>query len=118
MTIKLALTYTNCGKTNHLVKTYHDRKRKVPFMPNVIVKSMEPIIRIKTQPVKLEKIRVRYPCMICFKVEHKSRECPRKIEVHNMFRTKPISCNATTSFKLLKIDNVLVNVVNAVTTCN
>jgi hypothetical protein len=71
MTIKLALTYTNCGKTNHLMKTYHDRKREVPFMPIVIVKSMEPIIGIKTQPVKLGKIHVRYPCMICLKVEHK-----------------------------------------------
>jgi hypothetical protein len=31
-------------------------------------------------------------------IEHRSRECPRKIEVQNMFTVKP-SFNATTTFK-------------------
>jgi hypothetical protein len=35
-----------------------------------------------------------------------------------MFRTKPISSNATTIYKPTKTDNVLVNVVVAIITCN
>jgi hypothetical protein len=81
VTVRSTLTYTNCGKTNHLVETYHDRKEKVLVMPTIIVKSMEPIARIKTQLIKLGKIHVHYPYIICSKVEHRSRECPKKIEV-------------------------------------
>jgi hypothetical protein len=43
ITIKSALTCTNCGKTNHLVKTCHNKKIEVPFVPTAIVKSTKPI---------------------------------------------------------------------------
>jgi hypothetical protein len=41
-----------------------------------------------------------------------------KIEVQNMFRTKTINYNATTTPKLAKPYNVLVNVVVVITTCS
>jgi hypothetical protein len=80
------------------------------------MKFIEPIIDIKTKPTKPIKIPIHFPCIICSSVEHKSKECPRKIEVQNMFRTKLVSYNIITSLKSPKLDNVLVNVVVVVTT--
>jgi len=66
---------------------------------------------------KLIKIPLRYPCIICFNVDHQSKNCLRKVEVQNMFKTKPISSNIVTP-KLLKPNNVPSNVVITITTCN
>jgi hypothetical protein len=49
-------------------------------------------------------------------VEHRFGECPRKIEIKNMFKTKPIHFNTTITPKLLKANNVSVNVVVVVIT--
>ncbi len=87
-------------------------------MPTVIVKSTKLAIGTKIQLVKSRKILVRYPCIIFYNVEHRLGECPRKIEVQNMFRIKLISSNATTTSILPLIDNVLINVVVDVTTCS
>jgi hypothetical protein len=51
-------------------------------------------------------------------VEHRYGECPRKIEVRNMFKTKSISFNAITTSKPPETNNVPVNVVVIITTCN
>jgi len=53
---KSTLTCTNCGKTNHSVETCHNRKKKVPIVPTIIVKSTECVTRTKTQIVKFGKI--------------------------------------------------------------
>jgi hypothetical protein len=74
MIAKLTLTCTNCGKTNHVVETCHNRKREVQVVPTVIIKYMEPVIGIKTQPIKSGKIPIRYPCIICSSVEHRFGE--------------------------------------------
>ncbi len=60
---------------------------------------------------------MKYPCIIYFNFEHHAPNCPRKTKVQNMFRTKS---NTTTTVvpKACKLDNVLVNVVVTVTTCN
>ncbi len=60
-------------------------------MPTAIVNSTNHVIGTKTQPIKSRKIPIRYPYIIFYSVEHKSRECPKKIEVQNMFKSKPIS---------------------------
>jgi hypothetical protein len=39
---KLAWTCTNCGKTDHLIETCHNRKKKVP---TIIIESTKPLIR-------------------------------------------------------------------------
>jgi hypothetical protein len=103
VTTKSALTYTNCGKIGHVVETCHNRKRKVQVVPTVIIKSTKLVIGTKTQLVKLEKIPIHYPCIICSNVEHRSGECPQKIEIQNMFKSKLVSYNATTTFKLPKL---------------
>jgi hypothetical protein len=59
-----------------------------------------------------------YPYIICYSVKHRSRECPRKIEVQNVFITKLVSSIVTTTLKPPKIDNVLVNVIVVVTIRN
>jgi hypothetical protein len=110
---KSTLICTNCGKTSHLVETCHNKKRNVPVVPTAIVKFTKPVA--KTQPIELRKIPIHYHCIICSSIGHRLRECPQKIEVQNMFRTKPISSNATTSPKPPKTNNVLVNVVVIVT---
>ncbi len=113
--IKSTLTYTNCGKTDHSVETCHNRKREVLVVSTTLVKSIELIARTKTQLVKLGKILVCYSYIICFSIEHRSGECPRKIEVQNMFRIKHISSNGTTTLKPFKTDNVPINVIVVVT---
>ncbi len=76
--VKSTLTCTNYHKTSHSVETYHNKKTKIPIMPTVIMKYTN------TQLVKLGKISVHYPYIICSSIEHKFRECPRKIEVQNV----------------------------------
>jgi hypothetical protein len=115
---KSALTCTNCGKTGHSVETCHNRKKEVLIVPIVTIKFTKPVVGIKTQPIKLGKIPIHYPCINCSNAEHGLGKCPRKIEVHNMFRIKLVSSNATIASKPPKIDNVLVNVVFIITTCS
>jgi hypothetical protein len=88
------------------METCRNRKRKVPIVPIATIKSIKPIARPKTQHVKLGKIHVHYPYIICYSIEHRSIKCPKKIEVQNMFRTKHVSSNATTTPKPPKINNV------------
>jgi hypothetical protein len=92
-------------------------KKKVPIYPATF-KSIKPITKTKTQLAKGVKILVGYPCIIYSSSKHRSGECPMKIEVQNMFRTKTINYNATTTPKLPKPYNVLVNVVVVITTCS
>jgi hypothetical protein len=64
---------------------------KILVIPTVIVKSIEHVTKTKSQLIKLVRIHVRYPCIICSYAKHRSKKCPKKIEVQNMFRTKPIN---------------------------
>jgi hypothetical protein len=116
VTTKSTLTYTNCGKTGHSVETCYNKKREVSIMPTITIKSIEPVIRTKTQPIKSGKILICYPYIICYNAEHRFRKCPRKIEIQNMLKTKPISFNVMTALQQPKTNNVLVNVIVAITT--
>jgi len=116
MIVKSTLTCTDYGKTSHSMETYHNKKKNVLVVP--IAKSTKHVIGTKTQLVKSRKILVHYPCIICYNIGHRCGKCPRKIKVQNMFRIKPISFNATTTFKPPKSDNVLVNVIVVITTHN
>jgi hypothetical protein len=40
-----------------------------------------------TKPIKMP---LHYPCIIYFSVNHQLVDCPKKVEVQNMFRTKHI----------------------------
>ncbi len=71
--------------------------------------------KIIAQHVKLTRVPLRYPCIICFNFEHCAHDYPRKIKIQNMFRIKLITI-ATIVTKNSKIDNVLINVVTIVTT--
>ncbi len=81
VTTKSTLTYTNCDKTGHLIETYHSKKKVVPSVPTVTIKSTKLVTKTKTQPVKLGRIPIRYPYIICFSEEHRYGKCLRKIEV-------------------------------------
>jgi hypothetical protein len=63
---KSTLTYINYGETNHSMETCHNRKREVPLVPIATIKSIQPIVGTKTQPIKSRKINVHYPCIICW----------------------------------------------------
>jgi hypothetical protein len=93
-------------------------KRKVQIIPTTIVKSIEPIAKTKTQPIKLSIILIHYPCIIYFSAEHIFGKCFRKIEVQNMFKTKRVSSNVTTTPKSLTMNNVPTNVAIFVAICN
>jgi hypothetical protein len=68
--------------------------------------------------MKLGKMPIRYPCIIYSNVEHRFGECPKKIEVQGMFKTKHVGTNITTTPKSPKTDNVSVNVVVIISTCS
>jgi hypothetical protein len=53
------------------VETYHNRKREVPVVPIVTIEYIKPIARTKTQPIKLKKIPIRYPCIISYNIKHR-----------------------------------------------
>jgi hypothetical protein len=78
--VKSTLTYPDCGKINHLVKTYHNRKREVPIVPTTTVKFIELVGGTKTQSVKSRKILVRYPYIIYSNVEHRLGDAPKKLK--------------------------------------
>jgi hypothetical protein len=63
------------------VETCHNKKKEVLVVPIAIVKSIEPIAGTKAQLVKLEKILVHYPYIICSSIKHRYGECPLKSEV-------------------------------------
>jgi hypothetical protein len=90
ITTKSTLTCTNCDKIGHLVETCHNRKRKVKVVPTATIKSTKLVVGTKTQLVKSGRIHVYCSCIIYFSVEYRFGECPRKIKVQNMFRTKPV----------------------------
>jgi hypothetical protein len=71
MIAKSTLTCTNCGEIGHSVETCHNRKRKLPIVLTVIIKSIKHVVGIKIQLVKSRKILVHYPYIICFNVEHR-----------------------------------------------
>jgi hypothetical protein len=43
-------------------------KKKVPIMSTATIKSIELVVRIKTQLVKSRKIPTRYPCIIYYNI--------------------------------------------------
>ncbi len=65
--------------------------------------------------MKSGKIHVHYPCIIYYSAEHRLAGCPKKIEVHNMFRTKLVSSIVITTPKLPKTDNVPIDIVATTT---
>jgi hypothetical protein len=50
-------------------------------VPIAIIKFIEHVAITKTQLVKTKKLHVHYPYIICFGVEHRFRECLKKIKV-------------------------------------
>jgi hypothetical protein len=53
--VKLALEYTNYGKTSHSMETCHNRKREVLVVPTATVKSTELVARTKPNLLNQEK---------------------------------------------------------------
>jgi hypothetical protein len=85
---------------------------KVPVVPTKVAKL---VIKVIAQPIKPTKVPLRYPYIIYFNFEHCVPNCLRKVQ--NMFQIKPNTTTTITS-KNPKPDNVLVNVVAAITTCS
>ncbi len=98
-------------------KTCHNRKKEEPTIPIVPIKVVEPVVEVISQLVKPTIVPLKYPCIIYFSSKHHALDCPRKIEVQNMFWIK-LTIIATIVTKNPKHDNVLVNVVDDVTTCS
>ncbi len=116
VTTKSSLTCANCGKIGHTFETCHNKKIEVPIVPTAIIKSIKPITKTKPLLVKLVRIPICYPCIIYYSLKHRFGECPKKIKVQNMFKIKFVNFNATIAPKLLKLDNVPINVVAIATT--
>jgi hypothetical protein len=115
---KSSLICTNCGKIGHKLETCHNMKREVLVVLTTIVKFTQHVAKIKTQLAKPIRIPICYPYITYYSVEHRSRECPRKIKVQNMFKIKLASLNTTTTPKSPKLDNVPINVVAVVINCS
>jgi hypothetical protein len=69
------------------------------------------------QHVKLVRVPLKYLGIIYYSFEHCAPDCLKKTEVQNMFQNKPTT-TTTIMAKSSKSDNVPINVVIVVTTCN
>jgi hypothetical protein len=47
----------------------------------VSTKVVELVVGVVTQPIKLARVPLKYPCIICSSSEHCALDYPRKIEV-------------------------------------
>jgi hypothetical protein len=101
----------------HAKKTRHNIKKEKLIVHVVPIKVVKPIVEVTAQPVKLAKVPLRYPCIICSSSTHRAFNCLRKVEVQNMFQTKP-NITPTIGATNFKPNNVPVNVVAIVTTRN
>jgi hypothetical protein len=97
------------------VETCHNKKKELHVILVVPTKTIESIIEVTTQLTKPMKVPLQYPCIISYNMEHRSKNCPCKKEVQNMFCTKTANTTQVTT-KLVKIDNVPINIVANVTT--
>jgi hypothetical protein len=94
----------------------HNRKKeKLVIHVLYPLKVVKLVVKVIAQHVKLTRVPLRYPCIICFSFEHCAFDYPRKIEVQNMFQTKQTTI-VTIITKNHKIDYVVVNVINVVMT--
>jgi predicted metal-binding protein len=71
---------TNCHTTNHNVETYRVNKKE---------DLVYAIFEVTTQHIKVQK-RVRYSCHICGDTRHKIINCPKYIDMRNMFKNKGV----------------------------
>jgi hypothetical protein len=92
-------------------------KRKKHVVLIVPINFDELVAEVITQPIKPTRIPLRYPCIIYPSSKHCALNCFKKTKVQNMFQTKP-TIVTTLVTKPSKVDNVPINVVVFVTTCN
>ncbi len=69
------------------------QQKKVPLIPIIVAKFIEPIVGIIVQHVKLATIPLRYRCIICYGANHWFGDCLRKAKIQNMFKMKPPNSN-------------------------
>jgi hypothetical protein len=72
---------------------------------------------VTTQPIKPTKLPLKYPYIIYSSSKHCAPNCPKHIEVQNMFQIKP-TITTTIVAKNPKPNNVPINVIVVVMTHN
>jgi len=77
---KFTLTYTNCGKTCHILETCHNQKWKVLVSPTTTINYVELVVGTNAQPIKLVRIPLHYPHIIYSNVKHQYGDCLRKLK--------------------------------------
>ncbi len=70
ITIKQQLTCSNYGKIGHAKGTCHNRKKKEPTTHVISTKVIESIVGVNAQHVKLTRVPLKYPCIICCSSKH------------------------------------------------
>jgi hypothetical protein len=85
ITTKQPPTCSNYGKIGHAKEIYCKRKREELVVLIVPTKIIELVIEVISQPIKLARIPLRYLCIICFSSQYYAFDCPKNIEVYNMF---------------------------------
>lgn len=110
---KSTITCTNYGKIGDSVETYHNNKKAMPIALIVLIKSIEPIVGVTTQPTKPFRIPLTYPYTICSNINHWSRDCPEK---HNHKICFEQNWLISIIPKLPKTNNVPINVIVIVIT--
>jgi len=113
--LKQQLAYSNCGKIGHAKGTCHNMKREELAALLGSTKVIESVVGVTAQHVKLTRVQLRYPCIICSSSKHCAPYYLRITKVHNLFRIKPTS-TTTVMAKSSKPDNVPINVIIVVTT--
>jgi hypothetical protein len=77
---KYTLTYTNCGKTCHILETCHNQKWKVPVSLTTTINYIKLVVGTNAQPIKLVRIPLHCPHIIYSSVKHRYGDCLRKLK--------------------------------------
>jgi hypothetical protein len=87
------------------------QEHAIPIIPTKVV---EPMVGITTQPVKLVKVPLTYPCIIYFSFEHHAFDCSKKTKIQKIFQINPTT-TTTIVTKPFKPNNILINIVVTIT---
>jgi hypothetical protein len=92
----------NYHKTNHNVETYKVKRKEDPI----------PIVfKVTTQQIKVQR-PMRYSYHICGDIGHKIIDCPKYIDMQNMFKNKGMKLTKKQVVVEPKVSNPLVHMVD------
>jgi hypothetical protein len=71
---------TNCKTKGHSTKVCWAKKKEVPKTFVVL------LARVVAQPIEPSQVPIKFPCLFCNKMDHKSIDCPKTSKVQSILQ--------------------------------